>query len=294
MPKRLWEYEIRDYLHLRPILHLAKTARYRSIDKRYFRLPPDFGDETAVRRSIAGKRVLVTVAFDDPEAIAWQSRLVRKFVDTERHLVADNSARDRMARAICRVAEAQGCDYVRLPPNPWTGKNPSRSHGLAMNWIWQRIIRVAEPEAFGFLDADMFPTAACDPFTPLEKHDFYGDKRWAGNRWFLWAGYCFFSFAKIADKPLDFGLDWFIGLDTGGGNWEVLYRHIDPATLPDRLIRHVAALSDLDPAEAGFEWRGDWLHEIGLAGNMAMKGRKREALKALLAPLLDDGPWPYG
>ncbi len=31
----------------------------------------------------------------------------------------------------------------------------------------------------------------------------------------LWAGYCFFDFAKVARLPLDFGLDWFAGLDTG-------------------------------------------------------------------------------
>ena len=50
-------------------------------------------------------------------------------------------------------------------------------------------------------------------------------------RWFLWAGYCTFRYDAVKDKPLDFGQDWFVGLDTGGANWDVLYRHVDRAAL---------------------------------------------------------------
>jgi hypothetical protein len=138
----------------------------------------------------------------------------------------------------------------------------------------------------------MYPTDVCDPFAPLAQHAFYGDKRWAGDRWFLWAGYCFFRFDAVASKPLDFGLDWFVGLDTGGRNWDALYRHVDPATLPDRPIYQVAALKDVDLADAYFERRGEWLHEVGLAGNMAMRPQKREAVRGLLQPLFEGKPWP--
>ena len=51
--------------------------------------------------------------------------------------------------------------------------------------------------------------------------------RTAGERWFLWAGFCLFHYAAVADRMLDFRQDWFIGLDTGGANWELLYRHAD-------------------------------------------------------------------
>ncbi len=287
MPKRLSEYGVHDYLRLRPLLHLAKTIGYRRTDRRYFRLPAQFGDEAAVRRSIAGRRVLVTIAFNDPEVLGWQARLVRDLVATDRHLIADNSSSDAMSIENARIAEREACSYLRLPPNPWTGRNPSRSHGLALNWVWRRILKPGAPEAFGFLDADIFPTAACDPFKPLEEHAFYGDKRWAGQRWFLWAGYCFFRYGAVAREPLDFGLDWFIGLDTGGANWQALYRHVDPLSLPDRPLREVAALSDVALRDAYFEWRGDWLHEVGLAGNVAIKHRKRESARRILAPLLD-------
>jgi hypothetical protein len=287
MPKRLSEYNLNDHLRLRPLLHLLKTTHYRRVDSRYCRVPPRSGDEAAVRRQIAGNRTLVTIAFNDPDAVGWQVRLIRELVVRDRHLIADNSSDDASAVENARIARDGECLYLRLPPNPWTARNPSRSHGLAMNWVWQRILKPAAPAAFGFLDADIFPTAACDPFAPLAEHPFCGDKRWAGQRWFLWAGYCFFRFAAVAEKPLDFGLDWFVGLDTGGANWDVLYRHADPRTVPERPISEVAALPDVPWREAYFERRGDWLHEVGLAGNPAIRGRKRDALRSILAPLLD-------
>jgi len=47
-----------------------------------------------------------------------------------------------------------------------------------------------------------------------------------GNRsWSLWAGYCLFDFSKVRDLPLNFLYDFSRGLDTGGRNWECLYKH---------------------------------------------------------------------
>ena len=109
--------------------------------------------------------------------------------------------------------------------NPW--HSFSRSHGIALNWVWHNILRPGSPRAFGFIDDDLFPTAPDDPFAPLDTQDFFGLVRQEGQKWFLWAGYCTFRFDAVKDKPLDFGQDWFIGLDTGGANWSVLYQHVD-------------------------------------------------------------------
>lgn len=287
MPRPLSEYSLRDHLRLRPVLHALKSARYRRIDRHYYPHPAAAGDEGAVQAAIAGKRLLTTIAFNDVEATTWQARLVRHYVSADAQLIADNSPDSERADAIAEVARREGCLYLRLPPNPWTRRNPSRSHGLAMNWVWRRIIRPAAPLAFGFLDADLFPTAPDDPFAPLEAHAFYGDQRPGDDRWFLWAGYCFYRHAAVAGEPLDFGLDWFAGLDTGGANWDVLYRHIDPTSLPRRPIEPVAALPGVALREAYFEWRGSWLHEVGLAGDLSLRDSKRAAVRAILQPHLD-------
>ena len=267
------------------MLHGLKSARYRLVRDAFVRRGAIVGDERAIITRLTGRRVLVTLAFEDEYLIRRHVELIRRFVRPEVHLVADNSATDRGAAAIRACAEAHALLYVRLPPNPWTSKEPSRSHGIALNWVWRRLLRPAMPIAFGFVDHDMFPLAPDDPFAPLAEHRFFGDIRCAGERWFLWAGYCFFRTRDVCRMPLDFGQDWFIGLDTGGGNWRCLYRHVDRRTLPQRQVELVAAIADVPLEHAHFEIRGAWLHEVGTGGDPAFKTAKRAALAARLDPV---------
>jgi hypothetical protein len=288
MPKALSEYAWPDLLRLQPLVHACKSARYAIIDRRYLatRLPDDL--LVPVRRAVQGKDVLITIAFNDPDLIDWQLRLCFKFLPPRLHLIADNSNDAGAASNISKIAAAHGAFYLKLPDNPWTSKgNGSRSHGAAMNFIWQHVVRPGAPRAFGFLDHDLFPTAPDDPFALLNQHDWYGDFRFANVRWFLWAGYCFFRFDAVRGQPLDFGLDWFAGLDTGGANFEVLYKNFDRSRLPQRTIREIAAFEGISTSQACFEWRGTWLHETGFGDDRSMRTEKRAALAALLKPLMD-------
>jgi hypothetical protein len=286
MPKHLAEFSLSDYLHLRPVTQGLKTRRYRRMDARYMALPAAVGDEAAIRAAVRGQKVLLTVAFNDPDCLDMHAALVGKFVARDRHLVIDNSTDEDAARQNRLLCAAHDVLYLRLPDNPWTRRNESRSHGMALNWAWHNIFKPGEPEAFGFLDHDLFPIRPTDPFGPLDRHAFYGDLRWAGERWYLWAGFSFFRFDAIRAKPVDFGLDWFVGLDTGGANWDVLYRHTDPQALPQRPVEPAAILPGVPLQEAKIELRGDWIHEVGWGTNPAYRAAKRAALKARLEPLL--------
>jgi hypothetical protein len=285
MPKSFAEYSADDWRHLRPVTQAVKSLRYRAIDRGYRRKPARAGDTAALAESIRGRRVLVTIAFDDPALIRWQIRLVRHFVPGVRHLVVDNSAADDAANEIQRIAGAE--NYLRAPQNPWSGDAASRSHGIVLNWAWDNLIRPGEPEAFGFLDHDIFPTAPDNPFAPFATQDIYGVVRTVGRRWFLWAGFCLFRFAAVKNEPLDFGQDWFAGLDTGGGNWSVLYRHIDVATLAQPQTSFIPFKPGIAVADGPLQWCGTWLHEIGLMGAPPLFAEKRRVLAAMLAPHLE-------
>jgi hypothetical protein len=285
MPKSLREYSADDWRHLRPVTQAVKSLRYRAIDRAYRCRPARVGDTAAVAHSIRGRSVLVTIAFSDPAVIRWQSRLVRHCVPGARHVVVDNSPADDAAEEIGRIAGAD--NYLRAPDNPWLGDAASRSHGIALNWAWDNLIRPGEPEAFGFLDHDIFPTAFDDPFAPLATQDVYGVVRTVGPRWFLWAGFCMFRFAAVKNAPLDFGQDWFAGLDTGGGNWDVLYRRIHVATLRQPATHLVPFKPGIAVTDGPLQWCGTWLHEIGLMGASQLFAEKRRVLAAMLAPHLD-------
>ncbi len=284
MPKRLAEYTLSDWRHLRPLTQKYKTLRYRLVNAIHMRRRARKGDTGALARSIRGANVLMTIAFSDPQLIEWQALLMRACVSQPFYLIADNSPDDASAAAIATIAQRHGVAYIRLPANPW-GLG-SRSHGISMNWLWRNIILPGEPEAFGFLDHDLFPTAPDDPFAMLSMQDFYGLIRTAGPRWFLWAGFCVFKFDSVRHKPLDFGQDWFVGLDTGGGNWEVLYRHIDRAMLREPQGSVFPFKPGIDISEGALQWCGSWLHALGHMGRPELAAEKRETLARLLGPHL--------
>lgn len=293
MPRALSDYSLHEWARLRPLMHAFKTVRYRAVDTAYRRRPAVVGDVGAIVRQIAGRNVLVTVAFADVNAARWQIALLRHYVPGVVHVIADNSPTPEAAARLRHVVEAEGALYLQLPPNPWTGKAPSRSHGIALNWTWHNLIRPAAPHAFGFIDDDLFPTAPDDPFAPLAEQDVYGQVRRNGDRWFLWAGFCMFRFDKVADLPLDFGQDWFIGLDTGGGNWDPLYSHIDLSTIRQAETRFVPFRPDLEVADGPLQWVGPWLHEVGLMGRPDLFEEKRDSVEAIIAPHLAAAMRPF-
>lgn len=283
--KPLREYSAADWRRLRPLTHLIKTLRYRSVDRRYSRRAPRAGDLAALRNRIQGKKLLVTVAFSDPQVIDWQARLVRRYVPGALYLIADNSPDDASAAAIAGFAAQFGLPYLRLPENPWP--SGSRSHGIALNWLWRNLIRPGEPECFGFLDDDLFPTGPDDPFAALAGQDWYGVVRPGGACWFLWAGFCFYRFDGVRHKPLDFGQDWFNGLDTGGGNWRPLYRFTERTAVREAATEFVPFKPGITVVDGPFQWVGLWLHEVGLMGREDLAREKRQAVAALLAPHLN-------
>jgi hypothetical protein len=288
MTRPLSDYGLADWVRLRPVLHRFKGWRYRMIDASHMRRPARAGDASALTRALRGRQVLVTIAFGDPQAIAWQAQLLARYVPNAFHVIADNTSDDATAAAIAQLAARIDRPYLRLPANPLNGRknSASRSHGIALNWVWRNLLLPGEPAAFGFLDDDLFPTAPDDPFEPLASQDFFGVVRNAGTRWYLWAGYCLFKFESVRAKPLDFGQDWFNGLDTGGGNWDVLYRHAERAGLREVESEFVAYKPGIDMAEGPLQWCGSWVHEVGYMGRRELVGEKREALARLLAPHL--------
>jgi hypothetical protein len=280
--KPLHEYGWNDWKRLRPISHGLKTLRYDATRALHVRRRQRGGDRSLPQR-IRGRRVLVSIGYHDAEVIDMQASAMARFVPGALYTIADNSSDNALAREIKAVAGRHGAPYVRLPPS--LSKEGSRSHGLALDWTWRNIIRPGRPEAFGFLDDDLFPTAPDDPFAALATQPVYGSLRTQGERWFLWAGFCFFRFDAVKDLRLNFGQDWFKGLDTGGGNWTVLYSRLDRAHLTFAPTHFEPYKPGADRVHDSIQWCGPWLHEVGQtrrAGRLEQAADKRRRIKELL------------
>ncbi|WP_244438073.1 hypothetical protein [Afipia birgiae] len=149
------------------------------------------------------------------------------------------------------------------------------------------------------MDDDIYPTAPADPFTALTSQDWFGVVRPEGpmtadsmsepsfERWFLWAGFSMFRFDAVRHKPLDFSQDWFLQLDTGGANWDVIYSQVARGDLTEQETIFVPFKEGLDVSEAPFQWCGDWLHEVGVMGRAEFSADKRNVVSNILKPHLE-------
>lgn len=214
--RRIRHYSAKDWARLRPLTHAYKSTLYHLADRRLSGRAVPGEAETLSRIGRNPDLLLVTIAFEAPWAIDWQLRAMRAFMPGLAHLVADNSRDDARAAAIEAVCERRRVPYLRLPANP--EHNPSRSHGMAMNWVFRHVVDPLGARRFGFLDHDLIPFQHTDIRAVLDTQPVYGQLQRREWGWYPWAGYCFFDLDRLGDRAFDFRPDWFYGLDTGGRN----------------------------------------------------------------------------
>jgi hypothetical protein len=288
MPKPWSEYTAREWRRLRPLLERYKHGRYQLRMAYHVRRHlPDRDQTRDLASRITGRKLLVTIAFNDVDLIAWQVKLVRQHVADCVHLIADNSTSPQAASAIAAIAAAHDLPCLRLPQSPWLKlEHGGRGHGLAMTWLWRNVIRKAKPIAFGFIDHDIFPLCHTDPFRLIAEYPVGGRVRTYKDRWYLWAGFCFFRFREMQRYSLNFSTDWAAGLDTGGCNWFHLYRGLDRTKVTDPGVSYEPIEPDISQDLARFERIGDWLHESNFSTRFDIDPNRRQQIRAHKRQLL--------
>jgi hypothetical protein len=289
MPRPIATYTASEWSRLRPLTQGYKTWLWNWTDRRHAARPPDGAEAMQqVLARLAGKNVVTSIAFNVPWAIRWQLRFVRRYLENAAFLVADNSTAPDARAAIEMLCADAGTAYLALPANPYReSRHASRSHGLALNWVYRNVIRRVRPAAWGFFDHDLFPTRPFDPLERLRGQPFYGDlESRAGGR-YLWPGYCLFADGADAEAPLDFRQDWFMGLDTGGMNAGLLAGRADLSTLAFAQRRSIGARRNLAVTIEEIDWFDDCVH-IGNASGWYRSNAEREpALDVLLQQIYD-------
>lgn len=173
-----------------------------------------------------------TIAFNTPWVIDVLTKAWQVFPTGTRLVVIDNSRSQEARASIEAICALRGVAYFGLPSNFET--NPSRSHGVSQTWIFHNIVKHLKPDLFGFIDHDCFPVGPIDIAQRVGGKIAYGLPLHAKTSylykaaedelgWYYWAGLCFYNFAAVEHAKLDFRNRLDIGMDTGGGNWPVLY-----------------------------------------------------------------------
>ncbi|WP_454914876.1 hypothetical protein [Xanthobacter sediminis] len=262
----LRDYSVLEWLAGAPLVHRLRRARNVLVDRIYRARKAEGQEELVHRLSGHSGTLAVTVAFNMPEAIALLTAAMARHLPDTLLVVCDNSRRPEARTAIAALCAERGVAYCALPPSPYRGgRNGSRSHAVALNWIFANLIRPAAPRVFALIDHDLIPLAPADLAGQVARQPCYGMVRQAsrGAAWYLWPGYSVFDYAAVKDLPLDFGTDTPLTLDTGGQNWSVLYRRLDRDAMKWAATRTVY-VPDADSGAAQPHLLADgWLHAGG-------------------------------
>lgn len=223
------EYKLSEWFKLEPLIDSFKQLRNDFRQWIFLRRKPErlteFLQETEY---LKGGNIACVVAFNSPWVVEKQLQMVEKNIDDATFIIFDNSNKSVARKEIEKVCCKYKTHYFPLPKNP--EKHPCRSHGIAMSWIYYNFILKIKPKIFAYIDHDLIPVKKFSFNNILKGQPFYGILKYSENwndKWNLWAGYSFYDFSKIKNYNINFNKDQSCRLDTGGRNWQYLYKNFN-------------------------------------------------------------------
>jgi hypothetical protein len=278
--RKISEHSLFELLKLEPIRSFLKQLRNDIFLFFYKSVPAKCENNFIVEvKKYKDKNLLIVIAFEQPRVLEWLFSLSQKNLVDFQLMVFDNS-RDHESRvAIFQVCQKYHVPYLGLPLNH--SRHPNRSHGMAMTWVFHRIIKKIQPRCFGFLDHDMYPVSPVtisDLIT--DNQNIYGLLNDAPRYWNLWAGYCFFKFEYVENLPLNFLYDFSRGIDTGGRNWPHLYALQNKSELKFAQASHESLLFNLNSSVNIQLIDNAWVHVggVGYGDNYKVKQALHESI----------------
>jgi hypothetical protein len=284
--KNLKFFPLSEWIVLEPLRAFLKQLRNDLLLTGYKNRKAKYEDQFIHdNQHLSGQNILVVIAFEQPQVLEWLFQLSKKNLKDFHLLVFDNSKNSIQKKLIKEICKKNTIPYLELPDS--FARHPNRSHGLAMTWVFHRIIKKIQPLTFGFLDHDMYPIKPINQadFFPKEQN-FYGLINESANYWNLWAGYCFYRFSSVSSRPLNFLYDFSRGVDTGGRNWPYLYQGNNKSLIKfANYSEQVISLGDDYPNMIIHLIDESWVHVggVGYGDNFNKKGVFHQELVERLA-----------
>lgn len=198
------------------------------------------------------------MAFNNPVVVGLQDDLLRANLTDRYHwTVADNSSDRAARRSLRELCRARGIPYVGLPRSPFTGRDPSRSHAEALNFVARHLAGAVGAEVVGFLDHDVFPMRPTSVVERMGPAVAYGRPQERAGTPYLWPGLLFLRVNAVDLRRCDFH-PW-QGGDTGAGLYPLVYRGLRPEQM-------TLTTSESHPLRGDgterYEIFDDWVHTM--------------------------------
>jgi hypothetical protein len=263
----LKDFTKREWMRLLPLNHAFKQMRNDVMQNAMLRRRPKtlgkFLEDTA---HLKGRNLAKVVVFGQPWVLDFFLKMAGRHLTDATVLVFDNSCQPSERTEIERVCHEHNVPYLGLPWNPT--RHANRSHGIAMTWIFQNVVQAIQPGITCFLDYDLIPIERIEFAKTLGDQPFYGVANISKLAWSLWAGYCMYDFSAVSALPLNFLYDFSRGLDTGGRNWNCLYKNHDRSKVKFASRKFVDVIDPTTNAFRKVECVDDrWIHLRGVTYN---------------------------
>jgi len=231
--------------------------------------------------------LVVTIAFNNLKTIDLQNKFLKKYLsDDYVYLIVDNSNNSSVSSRIRSYCRDNNISYLR--PFFRLYRNASKSHGSALNFIYRSFVKKSTFSYFGFIDHDLYPVKNTSVVKYLTKQPVYGALQERAEKWYLWAGFCFFVKDYLDDKLIDFSPPEADVLDTGGMNYYSLYVGLDKSSLMFPNHKYLKICEGGSVQESNVEFADDWLHTFNASGwlNFTNTTEREKAVSKILDDLL--------
>ena len=160
-----------------------------------------------------------------------------------------------------------------------------------LSFLWLGKEKEAGFQRLALLDHDVFPLAPTSLCQSLGQRPFYGVKRIMEHGWYLWPGWCLFSFDFLLKHQPDF-LPIYVSdsyLDAGGNNFFRLFQSLSPMNtefpmVKTHRIKKTKGLTRHDEIYHGDCIQiieGKWVHIINGSNCAHIPGKEKVVQKLL-------------
>lgn len=182
----------------------------------------------------ANETDIYVLSFNNAMFVEYQIRTLRKFYkDGHNLIIVDNNnwMHPEASEQVKQICQYEGVTYLKAPDNYYQSADkfdPSMKLGTTMNWIYQQCIKKRQRKYFGFLDHDCFLINNFELAYKLDHQGMYGKIVYNDPAWNLHVTANFFKYDFVKHLDLDFRASWKYNLDTGGANYDMLYKNYNP------------------------------------------------------------------
>lgn len=233
---------------------LTKHPKELEFCNTYFGIDPVDCDNYGYNNQPVNETDIYVITFNEPDFVRYQIKTLRKFFkDPFNLIIVDNNnwLHPEGSAEVLNICMEEGVIYLKAPDNHYQGKDffdPTLKLGTTLSWIFANCVKKRSPKYFGFLDQDCFLIKDFRIVPILDKVGMYGlVSHGVNDSWNLHVTFNFFRFNFVSHLLLDFRAGWENHLDTGGKNWDILYKDYSYKDYELKNVAYRYAKYDVEP-----------------------------------------------